>query len=104
MRCTEMRILLLGFVLGATLAGCVAPSSPSHGTLLIEGKVSHKEIEGGFWAIDADDGRKFTPLNLPTAFQQDNLAVTVRAKFRPDAAGMHMYGVPITILEIKKRP
>ena len=29
----------------------------------IEGFIVHKDIEGGFWGIQANDGRRFVPVN-----------------------------------------
>jgi len=99
-----IKLVLLGVMLMVDVVGCMTMETPSDSAVVIEGRVTHKEIEGGFWAIDADDGRQFTPLNLPKVFQQDNLRVTVVAKPRSDVASIHMYGVQITILEIKPRP
>ena len=99
-----IKLVLFGVMLMVDVVGCMTMETSSDSTVVIEGRVSHKEIEGGFWAIDADDGRTFTPLNLPVAFQQDKLKVAVRATLASDVASIHMYGVPITILEIKRRP
>ena len=104
MRYPAMKLDLLGMILMVSFVSCTMVETPSDSTVVVEGRVSHKDIEGGFWAIDADDGRQFTPLNLPVAFQQDNLKVAVRATLASDVASIHMYGVPITILEIKPRP
>ena len=95
--------VLLGIVLMVNFVGCTTVENPSDSTVVIEGRVSYKDIEGGFWAIDADDGRRFMPLNLPGAFQQDDLRVTVKANLRPDVVGLHMYGPSIEILEIRRR-
>lgn len=104
MRNSMIRLVLPGIMMLFNLVGCTTVETPSDSTVVIDGRVLHKEMEGGFWVIDADDGRQFTPLNLPKSFQQDHLKVTVRANVRPDVAGIHMYGVPITILEIKLHP
>ena len=66
------------------------------------GTVRWRELEGGFYAIDADDGRKFEPLNLSRDFRVDGLRVRVIAKPRPDMASIRMYGTLIEIVRISR--
>jgi hypothetical protein len=70
---------------------------------LFDGTVAYKDLEGGFFAIDADDGRHFEPANLPEGFRQDGLRVHVRARTL-DIVTIYQYGQPIEILEIARRP
>ena len=66
----------------------------------IVGTVVHKGIEGGFYAIDGDNGRKYDPINLPESFRKDGLRVKVTARRRRDAMSLHMYGAIIEIVNI----
>jgi len=66
----------------------------------IIGTVAYVELEGGFYAIIAEDGKRYDPMNLPNSFRTDGLKVTVKAKLRPDAAGFHMYGPIIEVVDI----
>ena len=66
----------------------------------IVGTVVHKAIEGGFYAIDGDNGRKYDPINLPKSFRRDGLRVRVTARRRRDAMSLHMYGAIIEIVNI----
>ena len=66
----------------------------------IVGTVVHKGIEGGFYAIDGDDGRKYDPINLPESFRKDGLKVKVTARRRRDAMSLHMYGAIVEIVNI----
>ena len=34
-------------------------------TVVLQGTVVHKYLEGGFFAIEGDDGRIYDPINLP---------------------------------------
>ncbi len=72
------------------------------GLLEFVGTVRWRELEGGFYAIDADDGRKFEPLNLPRDFRVDGVRVRVTAKPRPDMASIHMYGTIVEIIRISR--
>lgn len=66
------------------------------------GTVKWQPIETGFYSIDADDGKKYEPLNLPSGLQVDGLRVRVTAKARPDMASVNMYGTIIQIESITK--
>jgi len=102
-RCPMISHVMLGIMLMANPIGCTSVETPSDAAVGIEGLVSHKQTEGGFWAIEANDGRQFTPPNFPKAFEKDHLKVTIRGNVRPDVVGIHMYGPSIEILEIWKR-
>ncbi len=65
------------------------------------GTVSYVDLEGGFFAIVADDGKKYVPANLYEKFSQAGLRVKVKARIRKNVASIHMYGVPIDIVSIQ---
>ena len=77
-----------------------SPTIPDCDTFEIQGTVVHKNIEGGFFAIDDDDGRKYNPINLSESFRRDGLKVKVTARLRVDAMSIHMYGAIIEVVEI----
>ena len=66
----------------------------------IEGTVTYKNIEGGFHAIDGDDGKKFYPINLPESFRKDGLKVKVTVRLKTDAISFHMHGSIVDIVDI----
>lgn len=48
----------------------------------IRGIVVYKDLEGGFWGIRADDGRRFVPVNqIPEQFRKDG--TTIKATLSP---------------------
>jgi hypothetical protein len=69
----------------------------------IVGTVTYKNIEGGFYAIDGDNGSKYDPISLPKAFRKDGLRVKVTAHRRVDAISLHMYGTIIEVVNITVR-
>jgi len=75
--------------------------SPSEDSIEFIGTVVHKGIEGGFFAIDADDGSKYDPTNLPESFKKAGLRVKVSARLEKDLMSFHMYGVLIEVLKIE---
>ena len=66
----------------------------------IVGTVTYKNIEGGFYAIDGDNGSKYDPINLPESFRKDGLKVKVTARLKKDAMSFHMYGAIIEVVNI----
>jgi len=77
-------------------------TAPVSDSAIIEtrGTVVHKGLEGGFFAIESDDGKMYDPINLPEHFKKDGLKVKIRAKLRNDVGSIHMVGDIIEIVEI----
>lgn len=70
------------------------------------GKIVYVQLEGGFYAIRADNGKKYVPLNLTDALKdtgltlQDNLSVQVKAEKQEQMLGIHIWGEYIHILSL----
>jgi len=77
-----------------------SPTIPDSDTFEIQGTIVRKNMEGGFFAIDGDDGKKYNPINLSDSFRKDGLKVKVTARLRMDAMNIHMYGAIIEVVEI----
>jgi hypothetical protein len=88
--------------LGLLLTGAMACEGQDHGTVSFTGTVSYKNLEGGFYAIDADDGQKYMPINLPKEFAVDGLRVQVSARPKAEMVGIQMYGIMAEIVEISR--
>ena len=77
-----------------------SPTIRPDDTFEIIGTVAYKNIEGGFYAIDGDDGSKYDPINLAETFRKDGLRVKVTARPRVGAMSFHMYGAIIEVVNI----
>lgn len=66
----------------------------------LQGTVVYKDFEGGFFAIDGDDGKTYDPINLPDAYKKDGLKVKATVRVRKDVVGFHMAGTIIEIVAI----
>ena len=64
-------------------------------------EVSWISLEGGFYGLVAEDGRKFFPLNLPEEFKKKGLKIRVKGNIRKDIATIQMWGMPFEIREIE---
>src|SRR5262245_39711859 len=95
--------LALGLVLLPLACGDspFKPTNPNH--VVGTGTVQFLALEGGFWAIQADDGVTYEPQpTLATEFQRNGLRVRFEAKILGDAGGIHMAGPIVEIVQIRK--
>jgi hypothetical protein len=58
-------------------------------------------LEGGFYGLVAEDGRRYLPVNLPEEYKKDGLKIRVRGKIKTDVATIYMWGTPLEIMEIE---
>ena len=66
------------------------------------GTVRHVELEGGLFVIDAADGTRYVPTNLPTDYQKVGLALEAEARRRDDMASIAMVAPLIELVRIRK--
>lgn len=86
-----------------TKTGYGGSAEQEEAVIEIMGTIVYKEFEGGFYAIEGNDGEQYDPANLPEAFQQEGLSVVVTARKKTDLMTTRMFGTVIEILEIQKR-
>lgn len=65
------------------------------------GSVRFISLEGGFYALYADDGRIFTPTNLGKKYRQDGLLVAVTGQILTDIMSFTQHGKMLQIKSIK---
>lgn len=63
-------------------------------------KVRWIPLEGGFYGLTANDGRRFLPLNLPDTFRKEGLKVRVKGEIK-NVVTIYMWGTPFEIYEIE---
>jgi hypothetical protein len=79
----------------------MSPYTPATGTgFTATGTVTWVPIEGGFFGIVSDDGKRYDPINLPAEFAQDGMRVRFTAKTDPDMASFHMWGTIVSIIDM----
>ena len=69
-------------------------------TLELQGAVVHKDLEGGFFAIDGDDGRTYDPVNLPESFKKNGMRVKATVRVKKNVGSIHMVGETVEIVNI----
>lgn len=65
------------------------------------GTIVFNEIEGGFYGIKTDDGKKYNPINLDAPFRKDGLRVKFDANPKKGMVGIHMWGEYVEIIHIE---
>lgn len=69
-------------------------------TFDLQGTIVHKDLEGGFFAIDGDDGKTYDPINLPESFKKNGMRVKAILRVKKDVGGIHMVGETVEIVDI----
>jgi hypothetical protein len=64
----------------------------------ISGKAIYHNFEGGFWGIESDSVKKYTPINMPEQLKLDGARVKVTAVVLQDAYTLTMWGDAIRIV------
>jgi len=86
--------------LTTVLIAALGPGCSSACRIQGTGTVQLLEMEGGFFGIVTDAGDKFRPVDLPEPFARPGMRVRFCAEPVEGLASIHMWGVPVTILEI----
>jgi inhibitor of cysteine peptidase len=68
------------------------------------GTVTYENIEGGFYGITGDDGKKYEPRNLDAQYQKDGLRVAFDAAGAKDVSSTRMWGTPVNLTLIGEIP
>ena len=75
-------------------------TSPKSRTLQFTARVVYKDLEGGFYALYTEDGRRFQPFNLAAPYRRDGLIVEVTATTTPDLVTFQQHGEPVRVEQI----
>jgi hypothetical protein len=100
--------ILLLFALAACTPASSSGTDPGAAepapTITFTGTVSFIPLEGGFFGIISDDGRRYDPVNLPEEYRRDGLRVKVEALVLRGVIGFHMWGQKVEISNINALP
>jgi len=96
-------LALLAYGCSANRPSVKAPLQPE--IVELDGTMVKIELEGGFWAIKADDGATYVSTKeLPPMLQQQGLRVHFRGRLATEEASFKMHGKMIHIEKIKELP
>ena len=92
-------VLLLSTL--TAVGGCIASRTAPGPILQGSGTIQYTSLEGGFYLIVSDAGRKFDPLRLDPAVQRDGLRVRYVVRPRSNAVSVHMVGTIVDVIQIE---
>jgi inhibitor of cysteine peptidase len=69
---------------------------------VLSGTITYLDLEGGFFGIIGDDGQKYDPVNLEAKYQKDGLRVAFVPEPVKDAAGIHMWGTMVNLVQVEE--
>ena len=93
----DLTVILFGIaVILLIFNGCIKASLEDTGT------IKYINLEGGFYGIVSDNGRKLEPVNLKAEFKKDGLRVKFVYSFKKNVNNIHQWGKIIEIISIRK--
>ncbi len=99
--------VVIGLGLIGASEGCHHPSPADSKTgavpsQTVTGTVRYIDVEGGFYGIVTDDGKKLDPVNLPREFRKDGVRIRARVEPLQDRISIRMWGTPVRIIEFQR--
>lgn len=86
----------------ALKTGISSPLLPMDDSMIAgTGVIIHENLEGGFFGIVSEDGRKFLPDSLPPELQINGTRVIFSLKEKTDSMSVYMWGIPVSIVSIQ---
>jgi hypothetical protein len=106
-------VTIMALALTAPAFGLDRPAAPSDSpgraardrggeNIAATGTVAHIDLEGGFWGIIGDDGKRYDVSNLPQGFRKEGLRVRFVGSVRPSQVSFHMWGVMVEVITLER--
>lgn len=104
MRTLSIQIIVILFLLVSmgTAAAWAGDKEKGADILSGTGTINHINLEGGFYGLVADNGRKYLPKDLAREFKVDGLRVRFQVKILTGVATIYMWGTPVEVLSIER--
>ncbi|WJG08254.1 hypothetical protein [Aliiglaciecola sp. LCG003] len=69
--------------------------------LTIKGTIVYKSLEGGFFALDAQDGKKYMPRGMDKSLLKNGMVVEVQGVVLTDVMTFQQYGEVLKVVQAK---
>ena len=95
-------------VLCTTAFGCTRDAKPevsvvpNQDIVVGVGHIAFLDLEGGFYAIESDDGVTYDPMSLPESFRIDGLRVRFTVRIMGGVFSIHQAGPIVEVLDISE--
>lgn len=100
---THYSATALGLIVLAATASCsvdtgaAAAEETTTDMIPFQGKVVWMDLEGGFWAIETQQGKHLLPTSLPEQFKQNDLPIKGKFRLLKDMMTIQMWGTPVEV-------
>lgn len=71
-------------------------------TVAANATVTYVDLEGGFYGLVTDDGRRYLPADLPAEYRTDGLRVEFSADAVEGGVGIQQWGTPVKLRSIER--
>ncbi len=104
MRTLSIQISVILFLLASLGTPAARAEDKGKGADILSGTgtIKHINLEGGFYGLVADDGRKYLPKDLAREFKVDGLRVRFQVKILTGVVTIYMWGTPVEVLSIER--
>ncbi|QOL26030.1 hypothetical protein LP316_01600 [Thalassotalea sp. LPB0316] len=87
--------------LGQTSKPTVKSAPTMNNSTLITVNVKYLEIEGGFYGLVTDSGKKLLPMNLAPEYKKPGTVLKVKGQELTDVMTTQQWGTPFNITEVE---
>jgi hypothetical protein len=82
-------------------ANIAADKEKDKNHMTLKGQVVYNDFEGGFYGFIADNGDKYTPMNLPMEHRKNGLIISMQAEVMKDMMTTTQYGELIKVSNVE---
>jgi hypothetical protein len=93
-------LVITASLIGATVA-CGSTTDPNS-VRRIQATVCYSQINGGSYALCADDKLTYEPVDLEEQFKENGLRINARVRLLPDTMTPDQRGIVVEVLEIQR--
>lgn len=84
-----------------TSAAQEAEKAEKQNMITVKGTIVYKQIEGGFWGLDGENGKKYMPSGINKDLLKDGMIVEVTGYVLEDVMTFQQYGQSLKVIESK---
>jgi hypothetical protein len=66
------------------------------------GTIQFVDLEGGFYGIVSDDGKRYQPINIEQEYHLNGLRVYFEGEILEDTVSIYMWGRPLSLVKIRR--
>lgn len=93
---------LIGLLVVSTGTACSSATKARAEEQSFRGVVLFATDQGGCWALERSDGRRFEAIRMPAEFRQAGLEIRATVRLRPDVSAKCLPGQMVDVISIER--